>query len=73
MAPISVVYVQLTAGCMCTKLLIVAPAALALWTSTCSGSKGNMGASVAQIKALFVNQVPDFDAITLSLKEVASV
>lgn len=34
-----------------------------LWTSTCSGSKGNMGASVAQIKALFVNQVPapDFD------------
>lgn len=33
-----------------------------LWTSTCSGSKGNMGANVAQVKALFVNQVPDFDA-----------
>lgn len=33
-----------------------------LWTSTCSGSKGNMGASVAQIKALFVNQVLDFDS-----------
>lgn len=32
-----------------------------LWTSTCSGSRGNMGASVAQIKALFVNQIPDFD------------
>jgi hypothetical protein len=33
-----------------------------LWTSTCSGSRGNMGANVAQVKALFVNQVPDFDA-----------
>lgn len=33
-----------------------------LWTSTCKGSPGNMGANLAQIKALFVNQVPDFDA-----------
>lgn len=33
-----------------------------LWTSTCKGSLGNMGANLAQIKALFVNQVPDFDA-----------
>lgn len=33
-----------------------------LWTSTCKGSKGNMGANVAQIRALFVNQVPDFDS-----------
>lgn len=37
-----------------------------LWTSTCSGSKGNMGASVAQIKALFANQVPDFDTTYLN-------
>jgi hypothetical protein len=33
-----------------------------LWTSTCAGSKGNLGANVAQVKALFVNQIPDFDA-----------
>ena len=32
-----------------------------LWTSTCAGSKGNMAANVSQIKALFVNQIPDFD------------
>ncbi len=31
-----------------------------LWTSTCKGSPGNMGANIAQIKALFVNQIPDF-------------
>lgn len=37
-----------------------------LWTSTCSGSKGSMGANVAQIKALFANQIPDFDANYLS-------
>lgn len=37
-----------------------------LWTSTCSGSKGNMGANVAQIKALFANQIPDFNAAYLS-------
>lgn len=33
-----------------------------LWTSTCKGSLGNMGASLSQVKALFTNQVPDFDA-----------
>jgi len=33
-----------------------------LWTTTCKGSPGNMGATLAQIKALFTNQVPDFDA-----------
>lgn len=33
-----------------------------LWTSTCKGSTGNMGANLAQVKALFTNQVPDFDA-----------
>lgn len=33
-----------------------------LWTSTCKGSPGDMGANVAQVKALFVNQIPDFDA-----------
>lgn len=33
-----------------------------LWTSTCKGSQGNMGANLAQVRALFVNQVPDFDA-----------
>lgn len=37
-----------------------------LWTSTCSGSKGSLGANVAQIKALFVNQIPDFDASYIS-------
>lgn len=37
-----------------------------LWTSTCSGSRGNMGANVAQVKALFVNQIPDFDASYLA-------
>lgn len=32
-----------------------------LWTSTCKGSQGNMAANLAQIRALFVNQIPDFD------------
>lgn len=32
-----------------------------LWTSTCSGSQGNMAANLAQVRALFVNQIPDFD------------
>ncbi len=32
-----------------------------LWTSTCPQSKGNLGADVARIRALFVNQIPDFD------------
>lgn len=31
-----------------------------LWTTTCSGSKGTMTASIAQVQALFVNQIPDF-------------
>lgn len=31
-----------------------------LWTMSCKGSKGSMGANVAQIHALFVNQIPDF-------------
>lgn len=29
-----------------------------LWTSTCSGSKGSLAASVPQIKGLFVGQIP---------------
>lgn len=33
-----------------------------LWTSTCKGSAGNMGANLSQVKALFVNQVPDYDS-----------
>ncbi len=33
-----------------------------LWTTTCSGSKGNMAANVAQVRALFINQIPDFNA-----------
>lgn len=31
-----------------------------VWTSTCGGSKGTMGANVEQIHALFANQIPDF-------------
>lgn len=31
-----------------------------IWTSTCGGSKGTMGASIEQIHALFANQIPDF-------------
>lgn len=31
-----------------------------LWTSSCKGSKGTMGANVTQVHALFVNQVPGF-------------
>lgn len=34
-----------------------------LWTSSCRGSKGTLGANVMQIHALFVNQVPDFKPI----------
>jgi hypothetical protein len=30
-----------------------------LWTSTCSGSKGSLDASVKQLTALFVAQIPD--------------
>ncbi len=32
-----------------------------LWTSTCAQSKGTMAADVAKIRALFVNQIPDFN------------
>lgn len=31
-----------------------------LWTSSCRGSKGTMGANPVQLHALFVNQIPDF-------------
>ncbi len=46
-----------------------------LWTSTCKGSLGNMGATLSQIKALFVNQVPDFDTgfIERKLKTTTTV
>lgn len=30
-----------------------------LWTSTCKGSKGSLDASVDQLKALFIAQIPD--------------
>lgn len=33
-----------------------------LWTSTCSGSKGSLDASVSQLSALFVKQIPGADA-----------
>ncbi len=32
------------------------------WTSTCKGSKGTMGSNIAQIHALFGNQIPNFKA-----------
>lgn len=31
-----------------------------LWTTSCRGSQGSMSANVAQIHALFANQIPDF-------------
>ncbi|MDO4870586.1 MAG: hypothetical protein Q3996_00605 [Candidatus Saccharibacteria bacterium] len=31
-----------------------------LWTSTCSGSKGSLKASVDQVKNLFLAQIPDY-------------
>lgn len=31
-----------------------------LWSSTCKGSPGSLGANALQIQALFVNQIPDF-------------
>ena len=40
-----------------------------LWTSTCKGSPGSMGANLAQVKALFTNQVPNFDADFITRKE----
>ncbi|HEY8886461.1 MAG TPA: hypothetical protein VIM31_03115 [Candidatus Microsaccharimonas sp.] len=34
-----------------------------LWTSTCSGSKGSLDASVTQLTSLFVKQIPSADAL----------
>jgi hypothetical protein len=34
-----------------------------LWTSTCSGSKGSLDASVAQLTSLFTKQVPNADTL----------
>ncbi len=34
-----------------------------LWTTSCRGSKGTMTANVAQVHALFANQIPDFKPI----------
>lgn len=31
-----------------------------VWTSTCKGSAGTMGADIAQVHALFANQIPEF-------------
>ena len=35
----------------------------ALWTSTCSGSKGTMSANITQIHQLFANQIPEFKPV----------
>lgn len=34
-----------------------------LWTSTCSGSKGSLDASVTQLTSLFVKQIPGADSL----------
>jgi hypothetical protein len=34
-----------------------------LWTSTCSGSKGSLAASVTQLTSLFVKQIPGADKL----------
>jgi len=34
-----------------------------LWTTTCSGSKGSLNASVAQLNNLFVKQIPGADSL----------
>lgn len=34
-----------------------------LWTSTCSGSKGSLDASLTQLRTLFVEQIPDSRAL----------
>lgn len=39
-----------------------------LWTSTCSGSKGSLNASVKQLSNLFEAQIPNVDALTRSIK-----
>lgn len=38
-----------------------------LWSSTCQGSPGNLGANALQIHALFTNQIPDFKPIFTSV------
>ena len=35
-----------------------------LWTSTCSGSKGSLDASVSQLNALFQKQIPAYKEIS---------
>lgn len=39
-----------------------------LWTSTCSGSKGSLDASVKQLSNLFESQIPDADDLTKKVK-----
>lgn len=39
-----------------------------LWTSTCSGSKGSLKASVQQVSDLFVNQIPDASKLISTVK-----
>jgi hypothetical protein len=39
-----------------------------LWTSTCSGSKGSLDASVKQLSNLFEAQIPNVDELTRSIK-----
>lgn len=39
-----------------------------LWTSTCSGSKGSLDASVKQLSNLFEAQIPDADDLTRKIK-----
>jgi len=39
-----------------------------LWTSTCSGSKGSLDASVKQLSNLFESQIPDADDLTRKIK-----
>lgn len=38
-----------------------------LWTSTCSGSKGSLDASVAQLTSLFVKQIPGADKLITNI------
>lgn len=35
-----------------------------LWTSTCSGAKGSLSASLSQVYNLFMVQIPDFNELT---------
>jgi len=39
-----------------------------LWTSTCSGSKGSLDASVKQLTDLFVSQLPSADTLIKKIK-----